>query len=132
VAGDYFHGYAAEIVHVNAQQLTPSSFGSTDTTTGSWKPKAYSSTYGTNGFWLKFADSAALGTDSSGNGNTWTKTGTVTQTTDSPTDSTASNVGNYCVLNPLDFYTTPTLTQGNLHSGASGRVRGTVASMQPT
>jgi hypothetical protein len=49
----YFDGYQADINAVDGQALTPSSFGETDTTTGSWKPKAYTSTYGTNGFYLK-------------------------------------------------------------------------------
>jgi hypothetical protein len=50
----YFDGYMTEINFVDGQALTPSSFGETSTTTGSWIPKAYTGTYGTNGFYLKF------------------------------------------------------------------------------
>ena len=41
-------------------------------------------TYGTNGFFLKFANSGSLGTDSSGNGNNFTKSGSGDQVTDTP------------------------------------------------
>ncbi|MEK7178682.1 MAG: LamG-like jellyroll fold domain-containing protein [Patescibacteria group bacterium] len=136
VAGDYFYGYAAEIVHVNAQQLTPSSFGFADAVTGSWHPKAYTGTYGTNGFHLDFANSPALGIDVSGNGNNWTVNGTVTQTTDSPTDKAASNIGNYCVWNRLTpaSITSSSGTRDNLLGGClskaavgSGGVFGTIS-----
>ena len=64
----YFGGYETEIYGVDGQQLTPSSFGETDTQTGVWKPKAYSGTYGTNSFYLNFSDNsnttaATLGKD---------------------------------------------------------------------
>ena len=50
----FLDGYMAEVNFIDGQALTPSSFGETDTTTGSWKPKAYTGTYGTNGFYLPF------------------------------------------------------------------------------
>ena len=54
--------------NVDGQQLTPTTFGETDSTSGIWKFKSPSGvTWGTNGFHLKFENSAALGTDSSGN-----------------------------------------------------------------
>jgi hypothetical protein len=53
-SANYYDGYLAELNFIDGQALTPSSFGETDTTTGSWKPKAYSGTYGTNGFYLPF------------------------------------------------------------------------------
>jgi len=34
----YFDGYMTDINFIDGQALTPSSFGETDTTTGSWKP----------------------------------------------------------------------------------------------
>jgi hypothetical protein len=106
-------GYYAEIIMVDGSQLTPSSFGASDTLTGQWLPKQYSGTYGTNGFKLNFSDTsaataAAIGKDSSGNGNNWTPSGisVTTGTTydamlDSPT-LTSPTVGNYCVWNPLN------------------------------
>ena len=46
-----------------------------------------------NGFFLKFA-SGALGTDSSGKGNTFTVSGTMTNTKDTPEN-------NFATINPL-------------------------------
>jgi len=70
---DYIDGYLAEFNFIDGQQLTPSSFGQTDSTTGVWIAKKYTGSYGNNGFYLKFADAsaataAAIGKDSSGNG----------------------------------------------------------------
>ena len=70
-----FNGYLAECFFIDGQALDPSSFTTTDLTTGQLIPKAYTGSYGTNGFKLNFSDNsttAALGTDTSGNGNTWT------------------------------------------------------------
>ncbi len=115
----YATEYVADFKYINGQALTPSSFGETDTTTGSWKPKRYSGAYGTNGFYLPFTNSSSLGDDTSGNGNNFTKTGTVTQTTDSPTDKAASNIGNYCTFNPLRTDSNITLSNGNLTAAQS-------------
>jgi hypothetical protein len=92
----YFSGYLAETYMIDGQQLTPSSFGETDSDTGIWKPKAFSGSYGTNGFYLQFKNSASLGTDSSGNGNTFTVNNltSIDQTTDTPTN-------NFAIGNPL-------------------------------
>ena len=108
------NGYLAESYLIDGQQLTPSSFGETDTDTGIWKPKAYTGTYGTNGFYLKFANSASLGTDSSGNGNTFTVNNltSVDQTTDTPTN-------NFCTGNPLDNNAC-VFTEGNLKVAGDG------------
>jgi len=136
-----FDGYYAEFHSVDGQQLTPSSFGETDTLTGQWVAKKYTGTYGTNGFYLKFADTsdntaATIGKDSSGNGNNWTpnaisKTAGVTYDfmTDSPTVGPLAS--NYAVLNPLDYYSDPTISAGNLQiattgSGSAGAVKGTI------
>ena len=128
----YFDGYMAEVNFIDGQALTPSSFGETDTTTGSWKPKAYTGTYGTNGFYFKFSDiattsgsNAGLGKDSSGNGNYWTTNNisvTAGVTYDAMTDSptlTSATVANFPVLSPLNYRTytgsvTPTLSNANL------------------
>jgi len=124
---NYFDGYMAEVNFVNAQQLTPSSFGETSTTTGSWIPKKYTSTYGTNGFYLTFADTsaataAAIGKDSSGNGNNWTPSGisvTAGTTYDAMIDSptlTSTTVANYATFNPLKMPAPASVsyTNGNL------------------
>ena len=112
----YFSGYLAETYMIDGQQLTPSSFGQTDSATGIWTPSPYTGTFGTNGFYLKFANSAALGTDSSGNGNTFTANNltSVDQSTDTPTN-------NFATLNPLDpaGTTIGTMTEGNLQGAAT-------------
>jgi hypothetical protein len=129
----YFDGYLAEINLIDGQALTPSSFGSTNATTGVWQPAAYTGTYGTNGFYLPFTDNSALttssnvglGKDFSGNGNYWTTNNislTAGVTYDSMTDEptlTSATAANFAVLNPLFISTSAgtqnaTLTQGNL------------------
>ena len=130
VNGGYFDGYMAEVNFIDGQALTPSSFGYTDSITGSWMPKKYVGTYGTNGSYLKFADNsstASLGTDSSGKNNTWTANNfSVTagagndSLVDSPTDYGLSDTGvggeisgNYATLNSIDAGGA-TLSNGNL------------------
>ena len=124
----YYDGYMTEINFIDAQQLTPSSFGETDLTTGVWKPKAYLGTYGTNGFELQFTDNSALttssnaglGKDFSGNGNYWTTNNisiTSGVTYDSMTDVptlTSATAANFAVLNPLDKGANVSVTEGNL------------------
>jgi len=117
--GTFFDGYMSEINFIDGQQLSPSSFGQTDSATGVWVPKKYSGTYGNNGFYLKFADAsaataAAIGKDSSGNSNNWTPSGisvtsgvTFDQMLDTPTL-------NYCVLNPVDKNANLALSNANL------------------
>ena len=123
---DYLDGYLSEVYLIDGQQLTPTSFGETDTTTGIWKPTAYAGTYGTNGFFLKFANSAALGTDSSGNGNNFTVNNltSVDQSTDTPTN-------NFATMNPLYAWTyNLTLTEGNLScAGTQNQWQGAIGSI---
>ena len=107
-AANYFTGSMAHTHFCDGQAYAASDFGETDSTSGIWVPNnSPSVTYGTNGFFLKYA-SGAEGTDSSGNGNDMTVSGTMTQTKDTPED-------NFCTLNPLarSFGTTPTLSNGN-------------------
>jgi hypothetical protein len=143
---DYLGGYMTEIVFVDGQALTPSSFGQTNSTTGVWEPKAITGlTYGTNGFYLKFQDNSGttattLGKDSSGNGNNWTPNNfSVTagvgndSLVDTPylygTDTGAGGEvrGNYCTLNPLDtsvFAGSLALSNGNLQVAGTNESAG--------
>ncbi len=92
----FFDGSMSHIHFIDGTAYDASAFGETDATTGIWKPKtAPSVTYGTNGFFLKFENSGSMGTDSSGNSNTFSVNGTMTQLIDTP-----SNV--FATLNPLD------------------------------
>ncbi|WP_290944266.1 hypothetical protein [Hyphomonas sp.] len=92
----YFGGVMSHMHFIDGTAYTPSSFGSTDSTTGEWKIKTSPSvTYGNNGFfWLK--DNVAT-TDNSPNSNTFTLGGgTLTKTEDNPSN-------NFCTLNPLQI-----------------------------
>jgi hypothetical protein len=92
---NYFDGLMTHIHLIDGTQYAATDFGETDSTSGIWKPKtAPSVTYGTNGFFLKMENSGAMGTDSSGNSNTFTVSGTLTQNVDTP-----SNV--FATINPL-------------------------------
>jgi hypothetical protein len=138
----YYDGYMTEINMIDGQQLTPSSFGQTSSTTGVWIPKKFSGTYGTNGFYLDFEDTSsttALGYDAAGS-NDFTANNislTAGTTYDSMTDVptlTSATAGNYCVLNPLDIPTSgspATLSEGNLKcvtpSSGYGFTVGTIA-----
>jgi hypothetical protein len=144
-ATNFFDGYLTEINFIDGQALTPSSFGSTNATTGVWQPIKYTGTYGTNGFYLNFADNsaataAAIGKDSSGNGNNWTPNNisvtagvTYDSMLDVPTQwaDGGNGRGNYAVFSPIDKGSDITLTNGNLTftgsaSGAGWRAtRGT-------
>ena len=57
-SSSYADQYLAEMYFVDGQQLTPSSFGSTNPVTGVWQPRKYGGTYGTNGYYLSFANSS--------------------------------------------------------------------------
>jgi hypothetical protein len=142
--GEYFDGYMTDINFVNAQQLTPSSFGETDATTGQWIAKKYTGTYGTNGFYLPFSNGTStttLGADSSGNGNNWTLNNFTRSAGTSDCwmiDVPSGNGGasgtqpssNYCVLNPLQKETNTTVQAANLTvvcpTSGFGQVRGSI------
>jgi hypothetical protein len=119
--------YLTDVNFVDGQQLTPSSFGSTNAVTGVWQPIQYTGTYGTNGFHLEFKDTT-VGKDTSGNNNNWTPNNISTTLgttydlmTDVPTQWSPRNTtdvggvvrGNYATLNPIDAYDNAP-TQGNL------------------
>jgi hypothetical protein len=108
-----FDGYLAEVVYIDGQALTPSSFGEFDEDSPTiWKPKDVSGlTFGTNGFYLDFEDSSNLGNDIAGNGD-WTEANL--DATDQSTDTCTNN---FATLNPLDVVilsTIGTFSEGNL------------------
>jgi hypothetical protein len=106
----YFDGCLAHYHFIDGTAYDASDFGQTDATTGIWKPKTSPSvTYGTNGFFLKFENSANMDLDSSPNNLTFSTSGTLTQTVDTP-----SNV--YCVWNAINPFG-GTLANGNLTVG---------------
>ena len=116
------NGYMAEMILIDGQQLTPSSFGESDEDSGIWKPKDVSDlTFGTNGFYLNVPGSSTgqnsngLGGDSSGNDNHFASSGlsAVDQSLDTPTN-------NYNILNILTSRGGGTIEEGNLKYTASG------------
>ena len=133
--GRYLDGYMTEINFIDGQALTPSSFGSTNASTGVWQSAKYTGTYGTNGFYLNFSDNsaataAAIGKDYSGNGNNWTPNNisvTAGVTYDSMIDvptpyaDGGNGRGNYSTLNPLISQATASsnLVSGNLEQNTT-------------
>ena len=109
----YHSYYLAETILIDGQQLTPSSFGETDSTTGIWKPKKIGtfSSAGTNSFYLDFKDSSNVGKDASGLGNNFT----VNNLT-SIDQSTDTCVENFATMNPLIYNTSTSVVfaEGNL------------------
>ena len=92
---DYFDGCMSHVHWVDGTAYQASTFGSTDATSGIWIPTtAPSVTYGTNGFFLKFENAGNLDLDSSGNNLSFTTSGALTQSVDTPSN-------NYATFNPL-------------------------------
>jgi hypothetical protein len=110
----YFNGLMSYVAFVDGTAYDASYFGETNAATGIWKINTSPSvTYGTNGCFLKM-DTSSPGSDTSGNNNTFTASGTPTLAEDN-----ASN--NLATLNPLYYSTTQsTLSNGNLTATSSG------------
>jgi hypothetical protein len=107
--GGNFDGCMAHVHLIDGTAYDASDFGQTDATTGIWKPKTSPSvTYGTNGFFLKFENLADMDLDSSPNNLTFSTSGNLTQTVDTP-----SNV--FAVMNVLNPQSSGlTIANGNL------------------
>jgi len=115
--GNFFDGYLAEVVFIDGQQLTPTSFGEFDSDSPTiWKPIDVSGlTFGNNGFYLDFEDSGNLGDDESGNTDDFTESNLAAtdQATDTPTN-------NFATLNPLNYSSvSKTYAEGNTALTAS-------------
>jgi hypothetical protein len=125
----YLDGYLSAVYFIDGQQLTPSSFGATNSNLGGmWQPKEYTGTYGNNGFFLPFTNTASttvLCHDFSGNNNNFTPSNislTAGSTYDSMTDVptlTSTTAANYGTLNPLYKGSLQTISNGNLTSSKS-------------
>jgi hypothetical protein len=95
---NYFNGNMSDFYFIQGQVYSPSTFGETDATTGIWKPKTevtvdYSST-GNNSCHLKFENSSNMDLDSGDNNLTFTTSGNLIQTVDTPSN-------NFATFNPL-------------------------------
>ena len=105
-SANMLNGELAHTHFCDGQAYSASDFGETDATSGIWIPKSGPSvTYGTNGFFLKY-ESGASGTDSSGNSNDFTVSGTMTNLKDTPDN-------NFATMNPLLKSSYCTLSNGN-------------------
>ena len=83
----YYNGLLTHVHFTDGYAYQASTFGSTDATSGIWKPNtAPSVTYGTNGFFLKFENSGNLDLDSSPNNLSFTTAGSLTQNSDTPSN----------------------------------------------
>lgn len=114
---NYFSGYFSDFAFWNGTSASLQG-GATDAN-GVWMAKRPSAGYS----FLAFGSAGALGTDTSGNSNTWTVTGSPVQTTDTPTN-------NGCTWSPLDKDNggSLTLANGNLAATAD-TTRGVRATM---
>ena len=121
---NYLNGYLSHVHFIDGTAYDASAFGETDATTGIWKPITEPSvTYGTNGFFLKFENSANMDLDSSPNNLTFSTSGNLTQTVDTP-----SNV--FATLNPLwNPNASITLSNGNLTQTVSGDFRSSATTL---
>jgi len=124
-SSNYWNGTMAHVHYISDTAYAASDFGSTDSTTGIWKPTTSPSvTYGTEGFFLDFADSSTMGNDVSGQNNDLTVSGTITQTIDTP-----SNV--FATLNPL-VYSSASKTYGHGNNSITASDSGSWCSTQST
>ena len=104
---NFFNGCMSHVHFSDGQQLAPTVFGSTDSTTGEWKINTSPSfTLGNNGFTI-LKDGNTI-TDQSSNSNNFSLgAGTLTKTEDNP-----SNV--FATMNALDnYFASATFTNGN-------------------
>jgi len=111
-ASAFFDGYMAEVVFLDAAASAPTSFGEFDSSSPTiWKPKDVSGlTFtGSSSFYLDFEDSGDLGDDESGEGNDFNEANLAAtdQSTDTPTN-------NFAIMNPLNYGTNYTWSEGNL------------------
>ena len=105
--------YLAHVHYCDGYAYNADTFGSTDATTGEWKINtAPNVQYGSNGVFLKFANSGAMGTDSSGNNNTMSISGSCLQTQDNPSN-------NFATWNPIKKLSI-TLSNGNTTTSGNG------------
>jgi len=113
-------GYLAEVNFIDGQQLTPSSFGETNSDTGQWVPIDTSGlTFGTNGFRLQLSDNSGttattLGKDTSGNGNNFTPYNFSVAAGEGNDSLEDTPTNNFCTMNQLVPSPSVTWANGNL------------------
>ena len=122
-----WNGLMSHVHFTDGYAYTPSSFGSTDATTGEWKINTSPSvSYGTTGYWI-FKNDAGV-TDQSPNSNNWTASGNLIPTQDNP--SNIFNVLNSIHPSASNF----TLSNGNttIYKSGTGQLGGFLGTIMPT
>ena len=104
---NYFSGYLSDFAFWNGSSASLQG-GATDAN-GVWAARRPSAGYS----FLAFGSSGALGTDTSGNSNNWTVSGSPVQTTDTPTN-------NYATYNAV-YPSVSGLTNGNMTCTGTAR-----------
>jgi hypothetical protein len=102
----WLNGILADTYYIDGSIIAHTEFGETDATTGIWKPKTEPTiaSFGNAGVHLKYENSGNIGLDSSGLGNNFSTSGTITQTVDTPSNVFATlnalipNVAGNCTL----------------------------------
>jgi len=120
----YFNGSMTHVNFIDGTAYPASTFGEVDSTSGIWTAKTTPSvTYGDNGFFLKMENASAMGTDSSGESNTFTVSGSLTKNQDTPNN-------NFATFNPLRPNSiSQTYSNGNntvIRTGTGGQMNGTL------
>ena len=129
----YGEGYFAECIAVDGTASSDASEFGEYSDDAIWIPKEYSGSYGTNGFKLNFSNSSSLGADTSGNGNNFTVNSIAAsqQVSDSPTNDSDNDIGNYATLSPIDqVQGASTLSNGNLTITGNGNHSSTRSTFQ--
>ena len=111
-----FDGYMAEVVFIDGQALTPTSFGEFNEDSPTiWQPIDVSGlTFGTNGFYLDFEASDNLGNDANGGTDlTEVNLAAADSSTDTPTN-------NFCTMSPIASLDSPVMSQGNCYMTNDG------------
>jgi len=114
---NFLNGYLADTYYIDGSIIAPTEFGEEDAN-GVWIPKIDPTiaSFGNAGVHLKYENSGTIGLDSSGNGNNFSTSGTITKSVDTP-----SNV--YATGNPLipngDIYS----NGNNTHTTSSNNYR---------
>jgi hypothetical protein len=137
----HWNGYLTDFIILdNPTGATPAAMGLGEFDSNNvWVPlNPADLTFGSGGCWFDFQTNTDYGSDESGNSNDMTDYSMTTaqQTLDSPTDDTASNVGNYATWNPLHRGTTfvATLSEGNKkldYTGTAGTNNSSAVSTVP-
>ena len=129
-SGEFWSGSMTQVILVDGLQLTPSTFGSINATSGIWVGNTSPTvTYGNNGFNLDMANSSDMGNDVSGNANDWAvAAGTLTQAKDCPDNNFATFAKNYLARNTSN----PTFSNGGTTIGSGGDSGSFAGAIAPT